>query len=118
VVRQGILTNIRCAPRVAVSASAAIKRFYAPQVSSTNSASVHPMGSKRLSPQELLNKRHPKSENEALASIIDGELDYDTDMGAAAVNNVEAEKRAEIAAKAAKIAKETKDDEFSQRNYP
>ncbi|KAJ1830271.1 hypothetical protein LPJ70_006957 [Coemansia sp. RSA 2708] len=76
------------------------------------------MGSKRLSPQELLNKRHPKSENEALASIIDGELDYDTDMGAAAVNNVEAEKRAEIAAKAAKIAKETKDDEFSQRNYP
>ncbi|KAJ1941140.1 hypothetical protein EC988_006842, partial [Linderina pennispora] len=31
--------------------------------------------------------------NEALASVIDGEFDIDTDLGAASVNNMEIERR-------------------------
>ncbi|KAJ2844820.1 hypothetical protein IWW36_005033 [Coemansia brasiliensis] len=97
--------NFRCTSKVATSAASASKRYYA-----------QPQRGKPMSPQEVLDKRHPKGQNEALSSIIDGELDYDTDMGAASVNNVEAERRSEIAAKAAKLAKETAKD-LSKHNY-
>ncbi|KAJ2585547.1 hypothetical protein IWW49_004534, partial [Coemansia sp. RSA 1797] len=109
VVRHGLLLNARCVPMTAVSATSAIKRMYVPQLNTSGSASAYPQRGKPLTPQELLDKRHPKSLNEALASIIDGELDYDTDMGAAAVNNVVAEKRAAAKANAAKLAKEATD---------
>ncbi|KAJ2632578.1 hypothetical protein H4R22_001142 [Coemansia sp. RSA 1290] len=99
-----------------MSAASAIKRYYAPHPSTGNLASSQPQRGKPMTPQEVLDKRHPKGQNEALSSIIDGELDYDTDMGAASVNNVEAERRSELAAKAAKLAKETVQD-ISKHNY-
>ncbi|KAJ2660201.1 hypothetical protein IW148_003920 [Coemansia sp. RSA 1199] len=110
VVRHGLLQNAHCAPMTAVSATSAIRRLYVPQLNTNGSASAHPQRGKPLTPQELLDKRHPKSPNEALASIIDGELDYDTDMGAVAVNNVVAEKRAATKTNAAKLAKEATDE--------
>ncbi|KAJ2741383.1 hypothetical protein GGI20_005223 [Coemansia sp. BCRC 34301] len=87
-------------------------RSYSPQVHRPSSA-MPSRGS--LSPHEVLNKMEPKNPNEALASIIDGELDYDTDMGAASVNNIEAKLRAEATAKAEKIAREEA-DEFTKRH--
>ncbi|KAJ2493948.1 hypothetical protein IWW37_000026 [Coemansia sp. RSA 2050] len=72
-------------------------------------------GDRELSPNDLLNKMEPKNEKEVLASIIDGELDYDTDMGAASVNNIEAKLRAEATARAERIANEGI-DEFTKRH--
>ncbi|KAJ2614498.1 hypothetical protein H4S08_001678 [Coemansia sp. RSA 1365] len=116
VVRQSLLELTNSArPRVNISASVAIRHFYAPQTSANKSASPSSHNNKRT-PQELLDKRRPADQNEALASIIDGELDYDTDMGATAVNNTEAVRRAEALKKAEKIARETTDD-FSKSNY-
>ncbi|PIA19413.1 hypothetical protein COEREDRAFT_79329, partial [Coemansia reversa NRRL 1564] len=117
VVRQSLLELSNIArPRVNISASVAIRHFYAPQTSANKSASTSSHNNeKKRTPQELLDKRRPAGQNEALASIIDGELDYDTDMGAAAVNNTEAERRAEALKKAEKIARETTDD-FSKSN--
>ncbi|KAJ2803205.1 hypothetical protein H4R20_002982 [Coemansia guatemalensis] len=118
-VRQSLLELSSSArPRMAIPASVAIRHFYAPQTNTNKSASANSHSSKKAqcTPQELLDKRHPAGQNEALASIIDGELDYDTDMGAAAVNNTEAERRAEALKKAEKIARETTDD-FSKSNY-
>ncbi|KAJ2449681.1 hypothetical protein EV183_004760 [Coemansia sp. RSA 2336] len=63
-----------------MSAASAIKRYYAPHPSTGNLASAQPQRGKPMTPQEVLDKRHPKGQNEALSSIIDGELDYDTDM--------------------------------------
>ncbi|KAJ2341633.1 hypothetical protein GGF43_006125, partial [Coemansia sp. RSA 2618] len=97
-------------PRVAISAASAIRRFYVPQANSNSSGGAHPQRGKPLMPDELLDKKHPKNQNETLASIIDGELDYDTDLGAVAVNNVVAERRAEARAKAAKMAKQAAED--------
>ncbi|KAJ2787159.1 hypothetical protein GGI15_000939 [Coemansia interrupta] len=68
------------------------------------------------SPQDILDKMHPKRHGEILSSMLDGELDYDTDMGAAAVNNVVAEERAEASKKAEKIARDTYDD-FAKRHF-
>ncbi|KAJ2080725.1 hypothetical protein H4R24_002867 [Coemansia sp. RSA 988] len=118
VVRQSLLElSNGTRHRVAIPASVAIRHFYAPQTSTNKSASANSPSSKvQRSPQEVLDKRHPAGQNEALASIIDGELDYDTDMGAAAVNNTVAERRAEALKKAEKIARETTDD-FSKSNY-
>ncbi|KAJ1854906.1 hypothetical protein LPJ73_002402 [Coemansia sp. RSA 2703] len=69
-----------------------------------------------MSPQDVLDKMHPKRHGEILSSMLDGELDYDTDMGAAAVNNVVAEERAESSKKAEKIARDTYDD-FAKRHF-
>ncbi|KAJ1725468.1 hypothetical protein LPJ53_000398 [Coemansia erecta] len=79
--------------------------------SSSSNGSHHDM-----SPQDILDKMHPKRHGEILSSMLDGELDYDTDMGAAAVNNVVAEERAEASKKAEKIARDTYDD-FAKRHF-
>ncbi|KAJ2816243.1 hypothetical protein GGI24_005777, partial [Coemansia furcata] len=83
-------------------------RSYSPQTHGPSTA--HPGrgsgGAGSLSPDDLLNRMEPKNEKEALASIIDGELDYDTDLGALSVNNIEAKLRAEASAKAERIANE------------
>ncbi|KAJ2786071.1 hypothetical protein H4R18_000103 [Coemansia javaensis] len=96
------------------ASSAAARRFYSLPHASSNSADPHQRHFRTQ--QELLDAKHPANPDEALAAVIDGELDYDTDMTAAAVNNAEAELRAEQAAKAKKIAKDTADD-FSKNNY-
>ncbi|KAJ2798062.1 hypothetical protein H4R21_004078 [Coemansia helicoidea] len=106
-----------CLHRVCVSGSgapAAARHFHAPR---TNAA-AHPLDphSKHPTQAELLDAKRPTNQNEALASIIDGELDYDTDLGAASVNNIDAERRAEMNAKAEKISLETNDD-FAKRHF-
>ncbi|KAJ1646779.1 hypothetical protein LPJ64_001770 [Coemansia asiatica] len=58
-----------------------------------------------MSPHELLEKMHPKRHGEILSSMLDGEQDYDTDMGAASVNNIAAERRAEARKRAAEVSK-------------
>ncbi|KAJ2557173.1 hypothetical protein EV175_001506 [Coemansia sp. RSA 1933] len=105
-------------PRDAVAASAVMStRMYSPQPSPSSSVQSQSNGSsaKRLTPQELLDKKHPTTESEILSSMIDGELDYDTDMGAASVNNVTAERRAKAAAQAERNAKQVI-DEFNKRH--
>ncbi|KAJ1650357.1 hypothetical protein GGF44_004118 [Coemansia sp. RSA 1694] len=87
-------------------------RNYSPQIQRPSPATPN-RGS--LSPHDVLNRMEPKNQNEALASIIDGELDYDTDMGAVSVNNIEAKLRAEATAKAERLAREEA-DEFSKRH--
>ncbi|KAJ2889649.1 hypothetical protein GGI21_006484 [Coemansia aciculifera] len=98
-----------------VTAPLTFLRNYSPQIQQQRPRPATPnRGS--LSPHEVLNQMKPKNENEALASIIDGELDYDTDMGAASVNNIEAKLRAEATAKAEQIARKEA-DEFSKRHF-
>ncbi|KAJ2727137.1 hypothetical protein GGI07_000021 [Coemansia sp. Benny D115] len=90
---------------------------YSARVSSSHH-DHQPHDTQHMAPHELLDSMHPKKNHkELLNSILDGELDYDTDMGAASVNNVEAERRAEAAKKAAKIARERTSDEFAQRHF-
>ncbi|KAJ1665361.1 hypothetical protein IW140_001469 [Coemansia sp. RSA 1813] len=104
-------------PRNAVSSSAVMaRRMYSPQPSPSSSVQTQSNGSaKRVTPQELLDKKHPTTESEILSSMIDGELDYDTDMGAASVNNVTAEQRAKAAAQAENTARKTIDN-FNKRH--
>ncbi|KAJ2025453.1 hypothetical protein GGI10_001051 [Coemansia sp. RSA 2530] len=99
------------------TAPLALWRSYSLQARNPSSASPSRGSSSAdsLSPNDLLNRMEPKDEKEVLASIIDGELDYDTDMGAASVNNIEAKLRAEASAKAEKIANEGI-DEFTRRH--
>ncbi|KAJ1995138.1 hypothetical protein GGI25_001365 [Coemansia spiralis] len=98
--------------RSAPPASSAMvaRRFYSPQTSTIRSAKADLNSEKRVSPQDLLDKKTPTAEKEILSSMVDGELDYDTDMGAAAVNNIEAKRRAEAAEKAERITRETMDE--------
>ncbi|KAJ2089599.1 hypothetical protein IW138_003341 [Coemansia sp. RSA 986] len=92
------------------------RRMYSPQPSPSSSVQTQSNGSaKRVTPQELLDKKHPTTESEILSSMIDGELDYDTDMGAASVNNVTAEQRAKAAAQAENTARKTIDN-FNKRH--
>ncbi|KAJ1731499.1 hypothetical protein LPJ61_002507 [Coemansia biformis] len=111
------LGRTRCLPSIHRAAAPAVaRRFYVPKTSGGSAASAHPNGAKLYTPDQLLDAKRPTKQNEALASIIDGELDYDTDMGAVAVNNAEAQRRAELEAKADKIAEETNDD-FAKRHF-
>ncbi|KAJ2009804.1 hypothetical protein GGI04_000120 [Coemansia thaxteri] len=97
------------------TAPAVLRRSYSPPSNGSRAAPGRSGNSGSLSPHDLLNRMEPKSETEILSSIIDGELDYDTDMGAASVNNIEAKRRAEASAKAEQIAREGI-DEFTKRH--
>lgn len=73
----------------------ALREMYYSSQSSQPSAGQPKMSS----PADVLNSMQPRKVKEALSSIIDGELDYDTDLGAASVNNIEAKRREARAAK-------------------
>ncbi|KAJ1872329.1 hypothetical protein H4R99_002779 [Coemansia sp. RSA 1722] len=101
---------------MAVAASAARARLSTSTRASAPSQNHHHNNEHMMSPHELLDNMHPKRHGEVLSSMLDGELDYDTDMGAASVNNITAEKRAEANKKAEKIARDTYDD-FAKRHF-
>ncbi|KAJ1796170.1 hypothetical protein LPJ59_003913 [Coemansia sp. RSA 2399] len=112
-----LLLSYHRIPRNTVAPSVVMaRRMYSPQPSASSSIQAQPNGgAKRMTPQELLDKKHPTTESEILSSMIDGESDYDTDMGAASVNNVTAEQRAKAAAQAEKNARKSIED-FNKRH--
>ncbi|KAJ2515062.1 hypothetical protein GGI11_001388 [Coemansia sp. RSA 2049] len=95
-------------PRSAAASSAVVaRRMYSLHPSSVSSMRAETGDkAKSVSPQELLDKKHPTTESEILSSMIDGELDYDTDMGATSVNNITAEQRARATGQAGKVARD------------
>ncbi|KAJ2396550.1 hypothetical protein GGI23_003872 [Coemansia sp. RSA 2559] len=116
--KRSLLLSYHHIPRNTVASSVVMaRRMYSPQPSPSNpiEAQSSDGSAKRTTPHELLDKKHPTTESEILSSMVDGEFDYDTDMGAASVNNVTAEQRAKAVAQAEKNARKSI-EEFNKRH--